>query len=189
MRSKVFALLGVLGILVTWLFIAVAIATSPWFSWKVNALSDLGHSVKSKAAPIYNFGLALGGLLLAFYAVMALTPRARASGVLMTIAAFALQLIAVYDEVYGRLHTVVSILFFIALTAASLAYSVEKRSKLALAAFVVSIAAWALYWNGTYRAGVAVPETVSALAGSAWVVKDVVESLVEHNRLAGSKGK
>lgn len=171
--------MGALGALIPWLFIGAAIGCSPWFSWERNALSDLGHSLRSEAASVYNFGLALGGALLLLYALNSLLPRAKFSGLSVAMAAFLLQLVAVFDEVYGHLHILVSTLFFITLLAASLAYAAERRSRLALASFLVGVLVWALYWVKAYSAGVAVPETVSALSVSAWIVKD---SLVDAGR-------
>lgn len=46
--------------------IGVSIALSPWFSWSINALSDLGVS---EAAPIFNLGLMLTGSLISIFAV------------------------------------------------------------------------------------------------------------------------
>jgi len=176
MSSRVYSYMGALGALIPWLFIGAAIGCSPWFSWERNALSDLGHSLRSEAAPIYNFGLALGGALLLLYALNSLLPRARFSGLSVAMTVFLLQLVAVFDEVYGRLHTLVSTLFFVMLLAASLAYAVERKSKLALVSFLVGSLAWVLYWARAYSAGVAVPETISVLSASAWIVKDSLTS-------------
>ena len=164
--------MGALGALIPWLFIGAAIGRSPWFSWERNALSDLGHSLRSEAAPIYDFGLALGGALLLLYALNSLLSRAKLSGLSVATAAFLLQLVAVFDEVYGRLHVLVSTLFFAALLASSLAYAAERRSRLASASFLVGVTVWVLYWAGAYSAGIAVPEAVSALSASAWIVRD-----------------
>ncbi|RLE77369.1 MAG: hypothetical protein DRJ56_02505 [Thermoprotei archaeon] len=172
MPSKAYSYMGVLGVAVPWAFIGVAVARSPWFSWGRSALSDLGHSLRSEAAPLYNLGLALGADLLLLYAANSLLPRARLSGLCVAATAVLLQLVAVFDEVYGCLHTLVSLLFFVALLAASLAHATERRSALALASFVAGALAWALYWAGAYSAGMAVPETISALSASAWVVRD-----------------
>ena len=64
MSERTYALFGVVGPLVAYFFIGLSIILSPWFSWSTDALSDLGHSVKSDVASLYNFGLLLAGFLL-----------------------------------------------------------------------------------------------------------------------------
>jgi hypothetical membrane protein len=64
MNERKYALFGVVGPLVAYLFIGVSIVLSPWFSWWSNALSDLGHSVDSDVALLYNFGLLLAGFFM-----------------------------------------------------------------------------------------------------------------------------
>jgi len=170
MSKKVYSSLGVVGPLVAYGSIGISIMLSPWFSWERNALSDLGHAVKSGVAPIYNFGLLLAGFLIAVYAVKAFKEHAVWTSYSLAFSAFALQLVAVFDEVYGFLHFVVSVLFFVSLVVASVFYAVERKSYLAVVALVISVVSWALYWAGAYSAGVAVPETVSSLAAVSWMV-------------------
>jgi len=172
---KIYALFGLVGPLIAFLFIGVSIAYSPWFRWEKNALSDLGHSVKSGVAPIFNFGLLLTGLLVILYAIGVLVEYAQFTGYSLVIAAFNLQLVAVFDEVYGRLHWAVSLLFFVSMGAASVIYALERRSYAAAIAFVIGLLSWILYWAGIYSAGVAVPETISALAILPWIISSAVE--------------
>lgn len=115
MNERICVLFGVIGPLLAFVSIGVSIALSPWFSWERDALSDLGHAVESGVAPIFNFGLLLAGFFLTIYAVKVLKVHARWTGYSLLISAFALQLVAVFDEVYGLLHLVVSILFFVSL--------------------------------------------------------------------------
>lgn len=170
MGGKKCAVFGVVGPLAAYFFIGMSIALSPWFSWRENALSDLGHAVRSSVAPIFNFGLLLGGFLVAIYSITVLRNHAKYTSYCLLVLAFALQLVAVFDEVYGFLHYVVSVMFFVSLGFASILYSVERRSLLAMMAFLVGLSSWVLYWAGVYNAGVAVPEAVSSLAVTPWVV-------------------
>ena len=64
MEKRFYALFGFFGPLAAYISIGVSIVLSPWFSWESNALSDLGHAVKSEVASIFNFGLLLAGFLL-----------------------------------------------------------------------------------------------------------------------------
>ena len=170
MNAKLRFLLGIIGPLTAFGFVGFSIASAPWFRWSENALSDLGHALKSNVAPLFNFGLAVAGFLVLIYAVTVLWRYAKFSSLCLSAAAFVLQLIAVFDEVYGSLHFAVSVLFFVSIRIASLVYAIEKRSPLAAIAFVVGLAAWISYGAGLYDAGIAVPETVSAAAVASWIV-------------------
>jgi len=170
MNEKIYALFGVIGPLLAYVLIGVSIALSPWFSWETDALSDLGHAVESGVAPIFNFGLLVTGFFLMIYAVKVLKGYAKWTGYSLVISAFTLQLIAVFDEVYGLLHLVVSILFFVSLGVTSLFYAVERKSYSAVAAFAIGLISWIFYWAEFYSAGVAVPETISSVAVLFWII-------------------
>lgn len=174
MNQRVYALFGMAGPLVAYISIGISIALSPWFSWQTSALSDLGHAVKSEVAPIFNLGQLLAGLLVMIYIVAAFRKHAKYTSVFLAVSSFSLQLIAVFDEVYGLLHFAVSVLFFASLGFASVMYSWEKRSNLAVVAFIVIVASWLLYWAQAYSAGAAVPELISSLAAAAWIVRSAI---------------
>lgn len=175
MNKKIYALFGVVGPLIAFVSIGVSIALSPWFSWERNALSDLGHAVKSGVAPTYNFGLLLTGFLLIIYAVTALRGYARWTSYSLMISAFMFQLVAAFDEIYGPLHFIVSFLLFVSLGFTSIVYAVERKSSLALIAFIIGIFSWAFYWAGIYRAGIAVPETISSVAVLTWIISSAIK--------------
>jgi len=88
----------------------------------------------------------------------------------LVISAFAFQLIAVFDEVYGPLHLVVSILFFVSLSFTSLLYAVERKSRSAGAAFTIGLVSWIFYWAKIYSVGIAVPEIISSAAVLFWII-------------------
>ena len=170
MDERMWSLLGVIGPVTAYLFTGFSIASAPWFSWSENALSDLGHAVRSDVATYFNFGLAFAGLLVLIYAVTVFRRHAKFSSLCLAASAFSLQLIAVFDEVYGSLHLAVSVLFFVSIGVASVAYAIERRSLLAAIAVVVGLASWISYWAGIYEAGIAVPEVVSFTPVASWVV-------------------
>ena len=182
MGERICALLGVVGPLVAYVSIGVSIGLSPWFSWGKNALSDLGHAVKSGVAPIFNFGLLLTGFLVTIYAVMVLRRYARWTGYGLAVSAFTLQLVATFDEVYGLLHLAVSVLFFVSLGFTTILYAAERKSSLALLSVIVYLLSWVLYWAGIYRAGVAVPEFVSTVAVLPWIVSSALEIALAKTR-------
>ena len=77
MEKSFYALFGVVGPLVAYISIGVSIVLSPWFNWESNALSDLGHAIRSEVAPIFDFGLLLAGFLLMVYVVTAFRKHAK----------------------------------------------------------------------------------------------------------------
>jgi len=176
---KGYALLGIIGPLLAYFFIGISIASAPWFRWSKHALSDLGHAFRLESALYYNFGLAAAGLLIAIYAVTALMSRAKYAGLCLAASAFSLQLVAVFDEIYGHTHMLVSEAFFILLLLSSLIYAVERRSIIAGFSFTVGLCAWVFYWMDLYSAGIAVPEIISATAAVSWIVFSALETLRE----------
>lgn len=175
MNEQNYTLLGILAPLVAIFFIALSIVLSPWFSWGSNALSDLGRSAatdvapKSEVAPLFNFGLLLCGFLIIVYSFTCFRKHAKYTSYVLVLTGLSLQLVATFDEVYGALHFLVSVLFFAALGFASISYVVEKRSILAFAALVIGSVSWMLYGLGIYSAGIAVPETGSSMAAVLWI--------------------
>lgn len=163
-------ILAILGPAVTYVLIAVSIVLSPWFSWGSNALSDLGHSATSEAAPYYNLGLLIGGFLLIGYSLLNLRLRRTFTAASLTLSALALQSVAVFDEIYGALHGLVSVAFFLLLWVTMIVYAAESRTPLTVAPIVGYMLVWVLYWAKLYGGGVAVPEAASAAFATAWLI-------------------
>ena len=176
LSNRNYAFFGLLGPLTAFLLIALSILLSPWFSWGNNALSDLGHSVNSEVAALFNFGLLLCGFFTIIYAQTSFRNHAKYTSYFLMFSGLALQLVATFNEVYEPLHFQVSILFFLSLCFASVSYIIEKKSILAIIALVIGLASWILYGVGIYNAGIAVPETISATATSMWVVHSAIRT-------------
>lgn len=156
--------------------ILIAISYSPWFRWTENALSDLG--VDGFSAVMFNSGLIFSGFLLIVFSVgltHLLTEGllSRIGHGLFSLAAVDLCLIGIFSENFGVIHFYVSITFFTLLPLSLIlmgarlvkASSYKKLGFIALLSSVLAIGIWLLPWRG-----VAVPEFVSALMGSAWCV-------------------
>lgn len=173
-----YALCGIAGPSIAYFFIAISIALSSSFSWQSNALSDLGHAVRSDVASWYNFGLLLSGFLTIIYAVTALRAHAKYTSYCLLTSALLLQLVAAFDEVYGSLHFLVSVLLFASFGLGSTVYAVERKSKTACAALVIGLGSWLLYGTRVYPAGLAVPEVISSLATGLWVIISAIEILL-----------
>ena len=170
MSDRNYALFGLLGPLTALLFISLSILLAPWFSWGNNALSDLGHSVNTDVAPLFNFGLLLSGFFTILYALTSFRKHAKYTSYFLLLTGLSLQLVATFNEVYKPLHFQVSVLFFLSLCFVTVSYIIEKRSILALVTLIIGFASWILYGLDIYSAGIAVPETVSSMATSIWVM-------------------
>ncbi len=182
--------LAILGPAVAYALIAYSISLSPWFSWASDALSDLGHSTASAAAPYYNFGLFMGGFLLLAYGLLNLRLRRPFTALGLVLAALTLQSVGMFDEIYGALHGFVSVAFFALLWATMILYAVEARSLATVAPVVAYMLVWALYWMGIYGGGVAIPETASSAVTTGWLVYVVaVENLGLLSREPAASGR
>ncbi len=167
-RSSICISTSIASLLIPLLFIGIAILQSNWFNIYRNALSDLGHATRSIAAPIFNLGLSLGGVLIIVVATHFLINISRALGVTATISGYSLILIAVFDEVYGKLHFWVSVLFFITLAILLCIYiavfkGLIKRIAAAIT-LVIAVVAWILHLAAKILPGAAIPELISIIA-------------------------
>jgi hypothetical membrane protein len=162
--------------------ILIAIASYPGFSWTNNALSDLGI-IPGVTGPIFNFGLYASGLLTFNFAVFGLLNYlgkrwvGKAGAVVFAAAGVALMGIGVFPENRVPYHYSFSVAFFvllpISLFVITAAFAFERRARVALFTLAVAVVAalpWVLYFSVHYVSGVAIPETVSGLAGSVWAV-------------------
>lgn len=156
-------LLVLSSVAVPLLCIILAVSFSPWFSILDNALSDLGHAVKSRVAPIFNFGLVAGGLL-AFATALRSSRVWLGYNAVLVYSGVMLVLVGVFDEVYGRLHFAVSVLFFIGLGAFLIVAAVREKTFIkvaSLALLLLSVTAWYIHFTYGIPRGVAIPELVS----------------------------
>ena len=160
-KEKNYALLGIIAPFVTYLSIAISILYAPWFSWQRNALSDLGHSINSTVAPIFNLGLFFTGFIVIIYSITILKTHAKYTSFCLIASAIILQFVALFDEAYGFLHGLVAVLFFLSIWSTSIVNAIEKRSLLALVAFLVGLSSFVLFEMNVYSAGIAVPEIIS----------------------------
>jgi hypothetical membrane protein len=173
---------GIISPIVAYVSIGISIVFSPWFSWEKNALSDLGHSMRSSVAPLFNLGLLLSGFFMMIYAVQVFRRYSKYSSFFLTVSALFLQLIAVFDEVYGYLHFLVSVVFFLSIGATSLVHAVEHKSLSSLMAFIVGLSSWIIYFFDFYELGISVPEAISSLAVTMILVSSAIKiNLNMHN--------
>ncbi len=154
--------LAIASLAIPLLFVAIAAFLSPWFNLVKNALSDLGHEVRSPVAIIFNTGLGIGGVLIGVYTARCLWRTwfvfpGTAMGVTLT-------LIGVVDEYYGRIHFAISVAFFLSLMTFLAIYAATRRSTAAVAALSIVIALWFTHFAYRIPRGAAIPELVSVFA-------------------------
>lgn len=194
--SRVAAIAGIVGPLVAFIGIAVAILMSAsWFNWVANALSDLGHPFMlggtdgtpgtNLAAPIFNGSLIACGLItlpLAFRLIVLQRDLKSVlgilGGILLIIAEVFLIGIGIFNESAGSIHFWVSVGFFVNILLFGLVYGVllmgaQKTRLFGVYTFIlafVSAAIWILYFTPVSPwSGPAIPEAISAVATLAWV--------------------
>ncbi len=175
---KLHRILGVFSAVAAYPFIMVSIILSPWFNPYNDALSDLGNIARNgQVAFIYNFGLVFSGFLIATFAILTLAKHRSKHlcwSILLTVAGVDLALIGFFPEDAGRIHGLVSEIFFISIILVMLAYgfctkqlSSLSTGTIALLLALSSILVWMVKWP--WR-GVAIQETVASLTASAWLI-------------------
>ncbi len=176
------ALTGIVAPVLAFGCIFVAILSYPPFSWINNALSDLGI-VPGITGPVFNFGLYAGGFFVfnsavfGLYSYMGKRLVGKIGALVFAAVGLALMGIGFFPENRIPAHILFSVAFFvlipISLLISTIAFAVMRRWKMAVFPLLIAAAAalpWVLYFNIHYVSGVAIPEFLSALAGSVWSV-------------------
>ncbi len=183
--SKTFVkMAGILG-LATPVFVFACIfgAVASWrsFSWTGNALSDLGVQW-GYTATLFNSGLVIGGLLFmvaatGLWGLLGKRWIGKLGDALLFVACAALVCIGIFNETFSPTHYIVSVILFVFMPLSFLVFVGEfwlegkrKLSMFTLALGLVAAAVWVLQFAVHYVDNVAIPETISGLAGSVWVI-------------------
>ncbi len=122
LKKKRYPYFAIGAVAVGYVMIGISMLLSPWFSWTSNALSDLGNTsiqrnVSSGAAFIFDAGLIISGILTLLFIIFHLTDarfhwKYLVWGVPLAISAIDLSLIGVFNESFGSVHLLVSVIFF-----------------------------------------------------------------------------
>jgi hypothetical membrane protein len=167
--------------LVAFAFILSAIALAPRFSWTNNALSDLGVMTWPTDI-IFNTGLIISGILSILFATGLYFSFnkgvvGRSGATIFLFCAVALTTIGVFSENMKPMHIYASVAFFglfpiamFVLTASYFRLGKPRRAFFTLAVALFAALVWVLEFLFKYVPGVAIPETLSALAASLWAV-------------------
>lgn len=184
MRDRWMRISGICGIItpiVAFTCILLAIALAPQFSWTDNALSDLGI-VTGATSILFNLGLILSGILTLLFASGLFTyfrsnSLGRLSALILVLDSLALTAIGVFPENVKPMHLYASVAFFVLfpismlfVTASFLRASRARMGLLTLSIALFAAIVWIAEFLLRYVPGVAIPETLSALAASLWTV-------------------
>jgi hypothetical membrane protein len=180
-RLKISGICGILAPIVAFGCIILAITFAPHFSWTDNALSDLGV-MPNPTAILFNSGLIISGILAIVFAfgLFSVFKRKSVGGVgalLFLIDCLALTAIGVFPESTGPAHLYASVAFFalfpLSMFLITTYFVLMSRNTMAAFTFLVSVfaaAVWIVEFWVRYVPGVAIPETLSAVAASFWAV-------------------
>jgi len=189
--QKIAGLCGIVGPLIAISSIALAISYSlSWFSWTENALSDLG--AKGTAVALFNYGLIIGGLLSIIFAVGLM--RVLWKSILGYVGTFILILadaslvaVGVFPETAGPIHAYVSVVFFTLLPISLLfigASMIKGKSERNFSFATILIGVFAAASIATVifipMKGVAIPEILASLSGSAWSIVCGIKLYKQH---------
>jgi hypothetical membrane protein len=195
--SRLGAICGLLGPLIGFASIAIAISLSPsWFNWWTNALSDLGHPAMlgglignpglNPAAPYFNGGLILTGIVTMIFCthlLMFFHLRKNIIGMIGTflfmISMTFLSLVGVYHEALLFPHAIAAIGFFFTLFICTIILGIvfvrnpSTRIEGIIALIMGVIITCTLFVGFSNLApwtGAAIPEMIMAIAGFIWIV-------------------
>ncbi len=174
MRSTICMISGILSPIVAFSFIALAIATHPWFSFTKNALSDLG-ALGRENSWIFNLGLIAGGILAIIFSSLIQgkgeNVLENAAYFLFLIASVLMLLIGVFPEGTGP-HFTVSALFYllsaISILSSGAGFIMAGKSMEGVGSILIVATALLLSF-GVKWGGIAVPESIGAIGISLWI--------------------
>ena len=175
MRASCVSSLVIASVCLPLLMVFVSIALSPWFNIWYNALSDLGHAVNNDVAPIFNLGLVIGGYLVSVLSIKYMILYDKGRSVILAYAGFMLILIGVYDEIYGRLHFIVSVLFFLGIIAYLFYISVKEKTIIPGTIAILQIIMWYLHLFRDLPPGAAIPELIAVFSFAPFYYSDYVK--------------
>lgn len=189
--SRKYPILGIAAVVIPYALIATSIALSPWFSWFNNALSDLGNTsnslnISSGTAYFFDCGLILAGVFAAIFSVLLLRDEHYSWkfviwGIPLLLGSIDLAMIGIFNESFGVIHLVVSVIFFFLTAVTLLLYSYVSfpMGKPKTGAIALGLGVFcAMIWVARFPwQGVAIQETVTSLSTSAIVLLVAVQKL------------
>jgi hypothetical membrane protein len=177
--ERISGVLGVVAPIVTFSCILYAIISWPEFNWVNNALSDLGVQA-GITAPLFNGGLIVGAILFIGFSLGLFSFSkhilGKAAAALFVLACSSLIAIGVFNENFSPTHYIVSVMLFVFLPISLLTFVADfwiegkrRLSMFTLGLALVAAAVWVLQLTLNFVPHVAIPESISGVAGAVWV--------------------
>jgi len=172
---------GIITPLIAFACIIAATALASSFSWTDNALSDLGV-MPEPTATLFNTSLIISGILTILFATglylsFEKSALGRFGAMIFSLCAVALTSIGVFTENMRPMHVYASVAFFALFPVSMFVFATSffllakpKKTVFTLAVALFAVLVWVLEFAIRYVPGVAIPETLSALAASLWAV-------------------
>lgn len=127
MRPSKIVLAGLIGPIVTIFLIFLTIALSPWFTWNVSALSDLGVHPYGY---IFNSALVFEGVMNTIFILYLYSSKApRIGSIMILVAGVFLALVGVFTENVLLVHWLVALVFFIVFPLGVIAFTFSIRKR------------------------------------------------------------
>ena len=177
MNPKICRYSGILSPIFSFTLIGIAILIHPWFSFNSNALSDLG-ALNTDNNWVFNSALITGG----FFAILFSYGIQRKGNAVENIAYAVFLIASIFMLLIGvfpegtPVHWTVSILFFllsaIAIFTAGLGRIMVERRLEGIFSIILIITALSLSF-GIRWGGIAIPETIGAVAIAIWVYMEI----------------
>ncbi|MCW6159152.1 MAG: DUF998 domain-containing protein [Thermoplasmatales archaeon] len=166
--------------MITILLIFLTIGLSPWFTWNVSALSDLGVHPYGY---IFNSALIFEGLMNTIFILYLYSSKApRLGSIMILIAGIFLALVGVFTETYLLVHWLVALVYFVVfpLGAIALTFSIRNRyNRFFISTTVLSLVSLAIIMTGVLadlgplkinNVGLSVFEMSEAILLSIWSI-------------------
>jgi hypothetical membrane protein len=149
-----------------------SIASSPWFTWTQNALSDFG--IQENTALLFNYGMIISGLLALVFSIGLMKILVNKLGAyVLALSSLALVGIGIFPETIFTLHFLTSASFFILLAVGLLiigvtsGYNIFERNIGLLAMVLVVIALGSTVFLFHFD-GIAVTEALCCFPAFIW---------------------
>ena len=149
------------------------------FSWRSNALSDIGIS---KVALIFNSSLFLLGILTLVFFIGFLKAYAKSAlfylgGILLMLASVLVSLLGVFTEAYATAHIIFAFATFalgaigvLVIGIAFIRMKMKTKGYFSILAGIISLLVMLIPWHHWIGLGVAVPQIVVSVVSGVWIV-------------------
>ncbi|MFQ5871065.1 MAG: DUF998 domain-containing protein [Candidatus Geothermarchaeales archaeon] len=174
---KLAGVCGIVGPVVALSLVLLAVASSPWFTWEGNALSDLGVR---EAAVLFNSGVIFAGILNFFFAVgvrvsLKKTLLTNVGTIVLIAGGASLALVGIFTESTPAIHSAVSLGYFVIFPVALIIVGAGLARGEAKAFGPITVLAGiaalvAIFGTAQFYEGLAIPEILEALILAAWSV-------------------